>query len=188
MVTAIHYGADAVYMGGKQFSLRAKAGNFSGEKMTEAVKYAHNHGVKVYVTINILAHNRDFSGLDDYLCKLRKANVDGLIISDPGILRRARKCVPDIPVHLSTQANVTKKQLGSVPCSTLNHERISNVKRGKLLHDLYGTITGLPIRQRPGRREPRCLKRRPKNYQLLTLPRHKMEEMKHRSRYRAATA
>ena len=70
----------------------------------------------------------------------------------------------------------------------LNHERMSNVKRGKLLHDLYGTITGLPIRQRPGRREPRCLKRRPKNYQLLTLPRHTMEEMKHRSRYRAATA
>ena len=67
MVTAIHYGADAVYMGGKQFSLRAKAGNFSDEKMMEAVEYAHAHGVKVYITINILAHNRDFSGLDEYL-------------------------------------------------------------------------------------------------------------------------
>jgi len=110
MVTAIHYGADAVYMGGKQFSLRAKAGNFSDGKMTEAVQYAHDHRVKVYVTINILAHNRDFADLDDYLCKLRKANVDGLIISDPGILRRARKCVPDIPVHLSTQANVTNAE------------------------------------------------------------------------------
>ncbi|HIP39422.1 MAG TPA: U32 family peptidase [Desulfocapsa sulfexigens] len=110
MVTAIHYGADAVYMGGKQFSLRAKAGNFSDEKMAEAVKYAHDHGVKVYITINILAHNRDFAGLDNYLRKLQKAAVDGLIISDPGILRRARKCVPEIPVHLSTQANVTNAE------------------------------------------------------------------------------
>jgi U32 family peptidase len=110
MVTAIHYGADAVYMGGKQFSLRAKAGNFSDEDMAGAVKYAHAQGVKVYVTINILAHNRDFAGLDDYLLQLQKADVDGLIISDPGILRRARKCVPEIPVHLSTQANVTNAQ------------------------------------------------------------------------------
>ena len=70
----------------------------------------------------------------------------------------------------------------------LNRERLSKAKRGKLLHDLYGSVTGLPIRQRPGRREPRCLKRRPKNYQLLTLPRHEMEEMKHRSRYRATNA
>ncbi len=110
MVTAIHYGADAVYMGGKQFSLRAKAGNFSDEKMVEAVGYAHDLGVKVYVTINILAHNRDFAGLDDYLFQLQKAGVDGLIISDPGILRRAQKCVRQIPVHLSTQANVTNAQ------------------------------------------------------------------------------
>jgi putative protease len=110
MVTAIHYGADAVYMGGKQFSLRAKAGNFSEEAMAEAVQYAHSRGVKVYVTINILAHNRDFAGLDEYLLQLQKAAVDGLIISDPGMLRRARKRVPEIPVHLSTQANVTNAQ------------------------------------------------------------------------------
>ncbi|MEN8200072.1 MAG: U32 family peptidase [Thermodesulfobacteriota bacterium] len=107
MVTAIHYGADAVYMGGKHFSLRAKAGNFSDQAMAEAVTYGHEHGVKVYVTINILAHNCDFAALDHYLLSLRKAAVDGLIISDPGILVRARACVPDIPVHLSTQANVT---------------------------------------------------------------------------------
>ncbi|AGF76966.1 collagenase-like protease [Desulfocapsa sulfexigens DSM 10523] len=110
MVTAIHYGADAVYMGGKQFSLRAKAGNFSDEKMAEAVQYAHAHDVKIYVTINILAHNRDFTELDNYLSGLRKAGVDGLIIADPGILRRARECVPEIPVHLSTQANVTNAE------------------------------------------------------------------------------
>ncbi len=107
MVTAIHYGADAVYMGGKQFSLRAKAGNFSDQAMTDAVSYAHEHGVKVYVTINILAHNRDFAELDHYLLHLQEARVDGLIISDPGIVLRARSVVPHIPIHLSTQANVT---------------------------------------------------------------------------------
>jgi len=110
MVTAIHYGADAVYMGGKQFSLRAKAGNFSDSAMREAVAYAHQHNVKVYITINILAHNRDFAELDSYLLSLREAGVDALIISDPGILLRARKMVPEIPVHLSTQANVTNAQ------------------------------------------------------------------------------
>ncbi|MBU0942843.1 MAG: U32 family peptidase [Proteobacteria bacterium] len=110
LVTAIHYGADAVYMGGKEFSLRAKAGNFSQQAMVEAVHYAHTHGVKVYVTVNILAHNCDFVGLDSYLLQLQEAEVDALIIADPGILMRARKCVPDIPIHLSTQANVTNAQ------------------------------------------------------------------------------
>jgi U32 family peptidase len=110
LVTAIHYGADAVYMGGKEFSLRAKAGNFSQQAMAEAVRYAHAHGVKAYVTVNILAHNCDFVGLDSYLSQLRQAEVDALIIADPGILMRAQKCVPDIPIHLSTQANVTNAQ------------------------------------------------------------------------------
>lgn len=110
MRTAIHYGADAVYMGGKQFSLRARAGNFDDETMAEAVRYAHTHNVKVYITINIFAHNRDFAGLDDYLFQLQKADVDGLIISDPGILGCAVHCVPEIPIHLSTQANVSNAQ------------------------------------------------------------------------------
>ena len=69
----------------------------------------------------------------------------------------------------------------------LHHDKLSKTERNKMLNDLYGTVTGLPLQQRPGRREPRCLKRRPKNYQLLTKPRHKMIEMKHRSRY-CATA
>lgn len=107
LVTAIHYGADAVYLGGKQFSLRAKAGNFSTQEMKKAVTYAHAHHVKVYVTINILAHNADLVGLDEYLLELEYLSVDGLIISDPGILARAKKLVPGLPVHLSTQANVT---------------------------------------------------------------------------------
>ena len=107
LVTAVHYGANAVYLGGKGFSLRAKAGNFDDEMMRQGVLFAHEHGVKVYVTVNSIAHNRDFSGLDVYLTALKNMAVDGLIISDPGILCYARKIVPTLPVHLSTQANVT---------------------------------------------------------------------------------
>ena len=105
--TAIHYGADAVYLGGSGFSLRAKAGNFDRAGMEEAVVYAHEHGARVYVTVNIFAHNRDLVGLDEYLLELQTIGVDGLIIADPGILSRARRLVPGLPIHLSTQANVT---------------------------------------------------------------------------------
>ena len=107
MVTAIHYGADAVYCGGKKYSLRAHASNFSNEKLAEAVDYAHERGVKLYVTVNIFAHKEDMQGLDKYLLFLRDIQVDGIIISDPGILSLAKEIIPDIPVHLSTQANVT---------------------------------------------------------------------------------
>ena len=107
LVTAVHYGADAVYLGGKRFSLRAKAGNFDDQTMRQGVQFAHEHGVKVYVTVNIIAHNQDLAGLDIYLAELKDMQVDGIIISDPGILSYARKIVPKLPVHLSTQANVT---------------------------------------------------------------------------------
>lgn len=107
LVTAVHYGANAVYLGGKRFSLRAKAGNFDDEMIRQGVCFAHEHGVKVYVTVNIIAHNQDFVGLDAYLTALKNMDVDGIIISDPGILSYARKIVPTLPVHLSTQANVT---------------------------------------------------------------------------------
>ena len=107
LVTAVHYGADAVYLGGKRFSLRAKAGNFDDQTMRQGIQFAHKHQVKVYVTVNIIAHNQDFAGLDIYLAELKDMQVDGIIISDPGILRYARKFVPSLPVHLSTQANVT---------------------------------------------------------------------------------
>ena len=107
MQTAIHYGADAVYLGGKKFSLRAHATNFSEEEITQAVAYAHDHGVQVYTTLNIFAHNDDLAGLPAYLAALREAKVDGLIISDPGILAVAKRVVPELPIHLSTQANVT---------------------------------------------------------------------------------
>lgn len=107
LVTAVHYGADAVYLGGKKFSLRAKAGNFDAQTIRQGVQFAHEHGVKVYITVNIFAHNQDLAGLDIYLAELNELQVDGLIISDPGILSYARKVAPNLPVHLSTQANVT---------------------------------------------------------------------------------
>lgn len=104
---AIHYGADAVYLGGEKYSLRAHATNFNETEILSGVHYAHKHKVKVYVTVNIMAHNRDLRSLPGYLLFLRDAEVDGLIISDPGIFRTARQITPDIPIHLSTQANIT---------------------------------------------------------------------------------
>ncbi len=107
LVTAIHYGADAVYLAGKCYGLREKAGNFSAEVMRQGIAYAHEHGAKVYVTVNIFAHNRDLEGLPDYLRNLEDIGADGLIIADPGILSLARTVVPALKLHLSTQANVT---------------------------------------------------------------------------------
>ena len=107
MQTAIHYGADAVYLGGKKFSLRAHATNFSDEEIGQATAYAHERGVQVYTTLNIFAHNDDLADLPEYLAALQEAKVDGLIISDPGILAVAQRVAPEIPIHLSTQANVT---------------------------------------------------------------------------------
>ena len=107
MKIAIHYGADAVYLGGQRYSLRAHATNFSEEEIQEGVTYAHQHGVKVYVTVNIMAHNRDLADLPEYLCSLQDSGVDGIIISDPGIFQIARRTTPSLPIHLSTQANVT---------------------------------------------------------------------------------
>jgi len=107
MLTAIHYGADAVYCGGKKYSLRAHASNFSDKQLAEGVAYAHERGVKLYVAVNIFAHQEDLQGLEKYLQFLKDIQVDGIIISDPGILSLAKEIIPEIPIHLSTQANVT---------------------------------------------------------------------------------
>jgi putative protease len=108
--TAIRYGADAVYLGGTRYSLRAHAGNFEDYDLAAAIRYAHDHGVKVYVTINAFAHNADLEGLPAYLRTLREAAADALIIADPGVLAIARRTVPEVPIHLSTQANVTNRE------------------------------------------------------------------------------
>ena len=104
---AVIYGADAVYIGGEAFGLRAKAKNFSKEDMCEGIRFAHDHGVKVYVTVNILAHNRDLEGVREYLQELKEIGPDALIIADPGIFMYAKEICPEIERHISTQANNT---------------------------------------------------------------------------------
>ena len=104
---AVIYGADAVYIGGEVFGLRAKAKNFSLEDMKEGIKFAHAHNVKVYVTANILAHNYDLDGVREYFNELKDVRPDALIISDPGIFTIAREMLPDMEIHISTQANNT---------------------------------------------------------------------------------
>jgi len=104
---AIHYGADAVYLAGKHFSLRNLSGNFTCNQLEEAVHLAHENGVRVYVACNIYARNADQALISEFLRDLGDIKPDAVIISDPGILMQARKIIPDIPIHLSTQANTT---------------------------------------------------------------------------------
>ncbi len=107
---AVLYGADAVYIGGEAFGLRAKAQNFSLEEMGEGIRFAHSRGVKVYVTANILAHNRDLAGVEEYFRELKELGPDALIISDPGVFLIARRVLPGMEIHISTQANNTNYQ------------------------------------------------------------------------------
>ena len=104
---AVVFGADAVYIGGEVFSLRAKAKNFSMEEMKEGIAFAHARGVKVYVTANILAHNADLDEVREYFTELREVSPDALIISDPGVFEIAKEACPKIELHISTQANNT---------------------------------------------------------------------------------
>ncbi len=103
--TAFYYGADAVYIGGKNFSLRALAGNFTDEEIIEATDYAHSLGKKLYVTVNIFGRNTDINEAERYFKFLEKTCVDGAIISDTGLISLALECAPSLPVNLSTQAN-----------------------------------------------------------------------------------
>lgn len=103
--TAIDYGADAVFMGGARLNLRAFSDNFTNEEMIEGLKYAHDRGRKVYVTINVFPHESDMKGLEGYLTELQNLGVDALIVSDPGIIMTAKEVVPEMELHLSTQAN-----------------------------------------------------------------------------------
>lgn len=105
--TAVIYGADAVYIGGEAFGLRAKAKNFTNEEIKKGIVFAHEHGVKVYITANILAHNDDLAGVEAYFEELKEIRPDALIISDPGVFTIARRVIPDMEIHISTQANNT---------------------------------------------------------------------------------
>ena len=105
--TAVIFGADAVYIGGEAFGLRAKAKNFSMEDMKKGIAFAHEHDVKVYVTANILAHNEDLPGVRKYFEELKEIKPDALIIADPGVFEIAKEVCPEIERHISTQANNT---------------------------------------------------------------------------------
>ncbi len=104
---AVWYGADAVYIGGKSFSLRAKSGNFDNEEMTEAVNFCHQHNVKVFVTLNIYAHNEDLPDIPEYIQFLQSIKVDAVIVSDPAVFMLVKEYGPEISIHISTQANTT---------------------------------------------------------------------------------
>ena len=105
--TAVYYGADAVYIGGQAYGLRAKADNFSIDEMKEAAAYAHAKNAKVYVTANIFAHNYDIDGMKAYFEQLKDTGVDAVLVSDPGIFTLAKETMPDMELHISTQANNT---------------------------------------------------------------------------------
>ncbi len=103
----IAYGADAVYLSGKSFGLRAGSGNFTHDEMRQAIAYAHEHGVSCYVTVNIFAHAKDMETLDEEILFYGEAGADALIVSDAGVFRRIRSLCPDMEIHISTQASVT---------------------------------------------------------------------------------
>lgn len=105
--TAVVYGADAVYIGGEAFGLRAKAKNFTKEEIEEGIAFAHDNGVKVYITANILAHNDDLPGVELYFKELNEVKPDAIIISDPGVFAIAKRILPEMEIHISTQANNT---------------------------------------------------------------------------------
>ncbi|MGI6037148.1 MAG: peptidase U32 family protein [Limnochordia bacterium] len=109
-LVALAYGADALYMGGPAFGLRARAGNFSRDGLVQMVDLAHQQGARVYITVNIYAHNYDLEPLESYLEFLASLGVDAMIIADPGVFRLAQRYAPQIPKHISTQANVTNRE------------------------------------------------------------------------------
>lgn len=104
---AIHYGADAVFLGGQEFGLRSNADNFSIEEMAEGVQFANKYGAKVYVTTNIFAHNENMDGLEEYMMELERIGVAGIIVADPLIIETCKRVAPNVEVHLSTQQSLT---------------------------------------------------------------------------------
>ncbi len=143
--TAVIYGADAVYIGGEAFGLRAKAKNFTNDDIREGIAFAHKHGVKVYITANIMAHNDDLSGVEEYFNELKEIKPDAVIISDPGVFAIAKRVIPDMELHISTQANNTNygtylfwHQLGAKRVVSARELSLAEIKeiRGKIPEDL----------------------------------------------------
>lgn len=136
---AIIYGADAVYLAGPRYGLRAGAGNFTFEEMKDGIRFAHDRNRKVYVTMNILPHNEDFEGMEEYIRRVSDMGADALIVSDLGVLSAVKEVNPEMPVHISTQANVTNfkcammyKELGAsriIAARELSLEELSLIHR-----------------------------------------------------------
>ena len=154
---SVLYGADAVYLGGETMGLRAKARNFTWEEMEEGIAFAHARGVKVYVTANIFAHNADLKDAERYFSRLRELRPDAVLIADPGMFRLARRYCPEIPVHISTQANTTNAEACTFwyelgPPRT--GDRVLRPRRH--VHFLFGTLPAQQLSRGQGR-EPRGL-------------------------------
>lgn len=148
---AVIYGADAVYLAGPDFGLRAGAGNFTFEEMKEGIKFAHERNRKAYVTMNILPHNEDLEGMEDYVARISDLGADAIIVSDLGVLSIVKEVNPSMPVHISTQANVTNyksamlyKKLGatriiaarelSLKELSLIHEKVPDMELEAFVH------------------------------------------------------
>ena len=147
--TAFHFGADAVYIGGGSFGLRAYAENFSPEEMADAVKFARSIGKKVYVTVNIFASDRDFAPLRDYIAFLKTVDVDAFIVTDPGVIGLCKKIAPEIELHLSTQANTTNlysvKFWASQGVRRVNLARELSLDEVKEIKDAVGDGTEIEV-------------------------------------------
>ena len=142
LITAVHFGADAVYFSGKRFGLRAFAGNFEDDEIVKAMEYLHARGKKGYITLNIVANDEDFVGLDDYLDLLVRAEVDGVIVSDLGVVKFIRDHAPSLNVHVSTQANVNNyysaKVFTDMGATRIVLARELSLKQIKALHEKLG--------------------------------------------------
>lgn len=140
---AVHYGADAVYMGGPDFGLRNMAGNFTLEEMTEALVYAHDHGVQCFLTINSYVNDRDLARLEQYLEQLAPLPFDAYIVSDPGVLRMVRRISPEREIHLSTQSNTINRE--SVLFWQEQGVTRVNLAREMTLEDIRATTVAVAI-------------------------------------------
>lgn len=110
LIMAINYGADAVYMASKKFGLRTFASNFDMEELKWAVDYVHSFGKKIYITVNIIPHDSDLEGLDEYIMQLDQMGVDAVIVSDLGVIQIVKRVAPNLDIHVSTQANITNSE------------------------------------------------------------------------------
>ena len=142
LVTAVHFGADAVYFAGKMYGLRAFAGNFDDDEIVKAMQFLHENGKKGYVTLNIVANDSDFEHIDDYLNLLVKAKVDGVIVSDVGVIYYLRKNFPSLNVHVSTQANINNSYsaefFADLGVTRLVLAREMNLENIKKMHENIG--------------------------------------------------